>query len=180
MKVSSSVKSNVYIVRRSSSINSNASTISTSTIEENLENSVQEIAENILTEATSSYNFNNGNVSRTTPEENGLTEQERIIQVMDRDIAPSSSNQLNAFENALRNRRLMNETAPNDNLINNITENETILSPTSDDINQTSQIKDEDKISIKLKYLNDEVKIVECFLNESVGNFKKLVSEFFN
>lgn len=161
-------------VRRSSSIISNASTISTSTIEENLTNSVEELAQNIFTEASESYNNNNNNIRsssnnsllgrRTTSDDDidgisdsdELSEEERIIREMDRDIQPSTNS--SSSDMTLRRRTRDNEAG-------------TSTIETSNDENV--HIKDEDKISIKLKYLNDEIKTVECFLNESVGNFKR-------
>lgn len=79
------------------------------------------------------------------------TEEERIIREMDRDISPASS------DVTLRNRRTSSSPS-------------TSTSPIDE---ESVHIKDEDKISIKLKYLNDEIKTVECFLNESLGNFKR-------
>ncbi|CAG9801171.1 unnamed protein product [Chironomus riparius] len=147
-------------VRRSASIISNASTISTSTIEENLTNSVEELAQNIFTEASETYNNNIANNrssndsllgGRRTDDdlsEDELSEEERIIREMDGDLNPQ-----------LRNRHQRSITRDNE------------ASTSTTRISESTVV--EDKISIKLKYLNDEIKTVECFLNESVGNFKR-------
>jgi hypothetical protein len=36
-----------------------------------------------------------------------------------------------------------------------------------------NELNDEERISIKLKYLNDEIKIVSGYLNETVAEFKR-------
>ena len=48
-----------------------------------------------------------------------------------------------------------------------------IEASTSSTEGDNSQQKEEDKISIKLKYLNDEIKTVNAYLNETIGNFKR-------
>lgn len=154
-------------VRRSASIISNASTISTSTIEENLTNSVEELAQNIFTEASETYNnsiANNrssndsllgGRRTDDDQSEDELSEEERIIREMDGDLTPQ-----------LRNRHQRSLTRDNEAS----TSTTRIIDASS---NESNTAVVEDKISIKLKYLNDEIKTVECFLNESVGNFKR-------
>ena len=84
--------------------------------------------------------------------EDELSEEERIIREMDGELTPQ-----------LRNRHQRSMTRDN--------EASTSRTRISDAESNTTVV--EDKISIKLKYLNDEIKTVECFLNESVGNFKR-------
>lgn len=86
-----------------------------------------------------------------------LTEEEQIIREMDRDM-PSSSNSSN--DCTVRRRNLTqagNDSQPS----------------SSSSLGENSQQKEEDKISIKLKYLNDEIKTVSAYLNETIGNFKR-------
>lgn len=132
-----------------------------------MSNSVEELAQNIFSEASETYNNNiannrNSNDSllggrRTDDEqsEDELSEQERIIREMDGDLTPQ-----------LRNRHQRSLTRDNEAS----TSTTRIIDASSNESNATVV---EDKISIKLKYLNDEIKTVECFLNESVGNFKR-------
>lgn len=90
--------------------------------------------------------------------DNELTEEEQLIREMDRDIEPSSSNSSNECTVRRRNLSLAaNETQPS----------------ASSSVGEISQQKEEDKISIKLKYLNDEIKTVNAYLNETIGNFKR-------
>lgn len=87
-----------------------------------------------------------------------LTEEEQIIREMDRDM-PSSSNSSN---DCTVRRRNLSQAA-----------NESQPPSSSSTIGENSQQKEEDKISIKLKYLNDEIKTVNAYLNETIGNFKR-------
>ena len=133
-------------------------------------NSVEELAQNIFTEASESYNnnVNNNNSSndsllggRRTDDDMSdeeLSEEERIIREMDRDLTPQLRNRRTSYQRSLTRD---NEAASTS----------TTISRTEALSNENAGV--EDKISIKLKYLNDEIKTVECFLNESVGNFKR-------
>jgi hypothetical protein len=119
-----------------------------------LTNSVENITDSIFVEASESYNQNNPRDEpdmspRTSDSE--LTEEEQIIREMDRDL-PSS-------EFTLR-RRTVNQ---------NFTDSQ----PSTSSLAECSQQKDEDKISIKLKYINDEIKTVNAWKNETIGNFKR-------
>lgn len=137
------------LVRRSSSVVSNVSTATGSTSEENLSvESVENITESIFAEASESYNQRSARDGEARTPEGELTEEEQIIREMDRDLPTTSS------ESNLRHRRP--------------TESQPSTSAASE-----SQQNEEDKISIKLKYLNDEIKTVSAYLNESVGNFKR-------
>lgn len=89
--------------------------------------------------------------------EDELSEEERIIREMDGDLTPQ-----------LRNRHQRSLTRDNEAS----TSTTRIIDASNRDESSNSTVV-EDKISIKLKYLNDEIKTVECFLNESVGNFKR-------
>lgn len=202
-----------FAVRRSSSLLSNASTASNSTtIEENLTSSVEELAQNIFSEASESFNALNEIERGVAATENGdeedetsdgRSDEERIISAMDHDIQPVESRDF-----GLRNRRRpsltqissstttttttsanevisdrsdlqLSEEALPATMTTTTTATTTTTTTTSETLtsegNENIQmIKDADsKISIKLKYLNDEIKTVECYLNESLGNFKK-------
>jgi hypothetical protein len=146
-------------VRRSSSLVTNVSTTSTSEAEENLNESVSQI----LAEATSSLrSHDDDDGARSTNSDGELTEEELIIQEMDGE-SPSSS------ENANRLRRRHNATADLEPSTSNSHSNETVT--TSE--NSQQQLKEEERISIKLKYLNDEIKTVSGYLSETIGNFKR-------
>lgn len=133
---------------------SNVSTATAdSTSEENLTSSVENITDSIFVEASESYNQRNlqrhdeQQSSSNSPE---LTEEEQIIQEMDRDLPTSE-------ECSLRRRNVASDSQPS-------------TSASSVDLTQQSE---EDRISIKLKYLNDEMKTVSGYLNETIGNFKR-------
>lgn len=78
---------------------------------------------------------------------------------MDQDL-PVSTSSLNEF--ALRRRNLTQSDA---------------IEPSTSTTNTAGvsgvQQKEEDMISIKLKYLNDEIKTVNAYLSETIGNFKR-------
>ncbi|KAG5679079.1 hypothetical protein PVAND_008674 [Polypedilum vanderplanki] len=153
-------------VQRSSSILSNASTASNSTIEDNLTSSVEELAQNIFTEASESFNsLNNNNAEIASTNGDEISEQEQIINAMDSQLET---------EFGMRNRRsnqLSRETTSTD-LITPVCTTTTTTMVEAEDSNLES-IKDEDKISIKLKYLNEEIKNTWCLKNESLESFKK-------
>lgn len=165
-----------FLVRRNSVI-SNASTATSSTIEENITSSVDEITQNIFNDASESFNNNSSLNSLdeaagipTELEDEDLSEEERIIREMDRDLTSTSS----SSDYAVRRRRLIASSA-RDTQQQGTSSTASSSIPASES-NENLQIKDdENKISIKLKYLNDEIKIVECFLQETIGNFKKYV-----
>lgn len=138
-------------VRRSSSVLSNISTATGSTSEENLTSSVENITDSIFVEASESFNQRNSQDEETRTPDDELTEEEQIIREMDRDL-PTSPNESN-----LRRRNVPQPESQ----------------PSTSTATSESQQNEEDKISIKLKYLNDEIKIVNAYLNESVGNFKR-------
>jgi hypothetical protein len=122
-----------------------------------LTNSVENITDSIFVEASESYNQSNPrddpDISPRTSDSE-LTEEEQIIREMDRDI-PSDP------EYTLR-RRIVNQTS-----------SESQPSTSSLHVSECSQQNDEDKISIKLKYLNDEIKTVPAWRHETIGNFKR-------
>lgn len=141
-------------VRRSSSVLSNTSTATASTSEENLTNSVENITDSIFVEASESYIQN---TSQDEPDEpltsdSELTEEEQIIREMDRDLPDGD-------DRTLRRRNVNQSSADSQ--------------PSTSTPAESSQQKDEDRISIKLKYLNDEIKTVSAWKNETVGNFKR-------
>lgn len=139
---------------------SNVSTTSTSEAEENLNDSVEQI----LAEATSSFRSREDDEgARSTNSDGELTEEELIIQEMDGDSPSTSSAGLRRRHNAA-----MTETDPEPSTSNSRAElNESVTSENS------QQLKEEERISIKLKYLNDEIKTVSGYLNETIGNFKR-------
>jgi hypothetical protein len=166
-----------YAVRRSSSLLSNASTASNSTVEDNLTSSVEELAQNIFTEASESFNaLNDIDQSSITEgaatDDDDTSEQERIISAMDRGIEPEPADygmRSRRRSSHNQNSREMLQDSSSD-LISSVAASATTTLVSESDI---QMIKDEDKIFIKLKYLNDQIKTVECWMNESVGNFKK-------
>lgn len=135
----------LYPLICSLTVRRSSSVVSTVSSESTSEENLTSSVENITDSifVEASESFNQ---ART--EENVLTEEEQIIREMDRDL-PTSSNQSN-----LRRRNV----------------------PVTDS-NSTAaavgQQNEEDKISIKLKYLSDEIKTVDCFLSETVGTFKR-------
>lgn len=146
-------------VRRSSSVVSNVSTATASTTEENLTSSVENITDSIFVEASEAFNQNTARdeVDEPRSSDTELTEEEQIIREMDRDLSPAGSNE---NECTLRRRQTdggQPEVQPS--------------ASTSSEAN--SQQNEEDKISIKLKYLNDEIKTVSAYLTETVGTFKR-------
>lgn len=142
----------INLVRRSSSVVSNVSTATGSTTEENLTSSVENITDSIFVEASESYNQSN---ARDEPDssrvaDNELSEEEQIIRQMDQDLPVSSG--------SVRRR---------------ITQTSSEAESSTSVEGESSVQKEEDKISIKLKYLNDEIKTVNAYLNESLGSFKR-------
>jgi len=142
----------INLVRRSSSVVSNVSTATGSTTEENLTSSVENITDSIFVEASESYNQSN---ARDEPDssrvaDNELSEEEQIIRQMDQDLPVSSG--------SVRRR---------------ITQTSSEAESSTPVEGESSVQKEEDKISIKLKYLNDEIKTVNAYLNESLGSFKR-------
>lgn len=135
------------------------STATGSTSEENLTSSVENITDSIFVEASESFNQSNmqDEVDEPRGSDSELTEEEQIIREMDRDM-PSSSNSSNDTTVRRRNLSLAAEPQP---------------SASSSPVGENSQQKEEDKISIKLKYLNDEIKTVNAYLNETIGSFKR-------
>lgn len=118
--------------------------------------SVENITDSIFVEASESFNQRAAQDESRNPDDE-LTEEEQIIREMDRDL-PTSSQETN-----LRRRRpTISPATTSSNLVNS----------TSAAASE-SQENEEEKISIKLKYLNDEIKTVSAYLNESVGNFKR-------
>ncbi|CRL03014.1 CLUMA_CG016524, isoform A, partial [Clunio marinus] len=132
-----------------------------STTEENLTNSVENMTDSIFVEASESFN-NQNNVSQDETDgdlrisDTEITEEELIIREMDRDIPSSSSSR--AAECRLR-KRIVHESQPSTSSASNSSDN--------------NQQREEDKILIKLKYLNDEIKTVNAYLNETIGSFKR-------
>ena len=133
---------NICLVRRSSSVVSNISTVSASTtVSENLaESSVENITDQILAEASENYNENSS--PESSPLDNDITEEEQLIREMDRDL-PSTSESSGSLRHRITSVELTDE--PNE----------------------------EEKISIKLKYINDDIKIVNGYLNETLASFKR-------
>lgn len=136
-------------VRRSSSVVSNTSTATGSTSEENLTNSVENITDSIFVEATESFNQSQDESDEPRTSEGELTEEEQIIREMDRDLPTSTSD-------SYARRRIVNNDVPSTSAAS-----------------EASEHKEEEKISIKLKYLNDEIKTVVAYLSESIGSFKR-------
>lgn len=87
------------------------------------------------------------NDNSNTAERNELSEQQQIISLMDESDGTRSNEPSTSSSGAssLRHRP----------------------TPSSNEMNE------EDRISIKLKYINDEVQTVYINLNERVGNFKR-------
>lgn len=167
----------LIVVRRNTSIISNPSAVSASAAEENLNDSVEQI----LAEATDSYRPpEDDDTTRSTNTDGELTEEEMIVYDMDHDVPTSrrsavlrrrlnASNTSSSFQ--------VEPSTSNENLATNST-----LSRASDDSNRTSTsnitqqqptLREEDRISIKLKYLNDEIKTVSGYSSETIGNFKR-------
>lgn len=148
-------------MRRSASLISQTSTTSTNTIEENLSSSVEDIADNIFAEASESFNNSNGDSYRnaTHTDDEQLTEEERIIRDMDRDLPSHSSGE--------RRRRISLETPQTSSSAAAVVElNENSI--------ETKKEDEVEKISIKLKFLNDEIKVdKQAYLNETVLSFKR-------
>lgn len=92
-----------------------------------------------------------------------LTEEERIIREMDRDLPTHS--------NSGARRRALNLSTRDDDIQPGSNEGTSEISSTND---KKSQDEEVEKISIKLKFLNDEIKIDNhAHLNESVLSFKR-------
>jgi len=145
----------INLVRRSSSVVSNVSTATGSTTEENLTSSVENITDSIFVEASESFNQSNARdeVDSSQVADNELSEQEQIIRQMDQDLPVTISGSSEV-------RRRLPQTSSE-------------AEPSTSVEGECSQQKEEDKISIKLKYLNDEIKTVNAYLNESLGSFKR-------
>jgi hypothetical protein len=86
-------------------------------------------------------------------DDENMPEEERIIREMDRDLTSSIS----------RSSSLRRLNRPNVNASSG-----TVNASESEQTNNK-----QDKITIKLMYLNDDIKSVECNLSESLGAFKK-------
>lgn len=115
---------------------------------------MENITDSIFVEASESFNQSSqrDEVDEPRTSDGELTEEEQIIREMDRDLPTSSG--------SVRRRNVhqsSNEAQPSTSAI----------------VNENCQHKEEDKISIKLKYLNDEIKTVSGYLNETIGNFKR-------
>ncbi len=158
-------------MRRSASLLSQASSASNSTIEDNLTSSVEDIAQNIFDEASESYNSNNSNPSfRNILRENEhlMTEEERIIRDMDRDL-PSNSNSRRRVLNLSLQPNVMSHSSSSSPLSEG--ENTELSSGASAVRKPQNEV---DKISIKLKFLNDEIKIDnQAYLSETLLSFKR-------
>lgn len=134
------------------------STATGSTTEENLTSSVENITDSIFVEASESFNqsITQDEVDPVRVPDSELTGEEQIIRQMDHDLPASSSRSNESF---VRRRTFAQP--------------ETEVESSSSAEAENSQQKEEDKISIKLKYLNDEIKTVNAYLNETIGNFKR-------
>jgi hypothetical protein len=122
--------------------------MSASTTEENLaENSVDQITDQIISEASENYRSNENSQPDRSSERDFLTEEEQIIREMDRDLPTTSGESSSSMR-----RRVVAPSTLSEPLI---------------------EQKEEDKISIKLKYISDEIKTVCGYMNESIGNFKR-------
>lgn len=104
-------------------------------------------------EASESFNQRSSQDEPDEPrtEDSELTEEEQIIREMDRDIP-----------NECRRRNVASASS-----------DQQPSTSASSSVNENSLCKEEDKISIKLKYLNDEIKTVYAYLNETIGMFKR-------
>ncbi|XP_065095772.1 transmembrane and ubiquitin-like domain-containing protein 2 [Ochlerotatus camptorhynchus] len=168
-------------ILRSSSQQSNISNV-TETEELDLENdsiasSIDNITQSILTEASESATGLDISDSETYPSTSGVGGRssldevdlgpEDIIRQMDRDLddtPASTSGTQSGGTDGLRNR----------------TQSQTAQKETSGAASTVSSATDKPKeqlqskqIRIKLKYLNDDSKLVEGNLNEGIGEFKK-------
>lgn len=116
---------------------------------------MENITDSIFVEASESFNQSTqrDEVDEPRTSDSELTEEEQIIHAMDRDLPASSS--------SLRRRNVQQSSS---------VESQPSTSAAAD---ESSQHKEEDKIAIKLKYLNDEIKTVSGYLHETVGNFKR-------
>jgi len=125
-----------------------------------LTSSVENITDSIFVEASEAFNqsLSQDRINPQQISDDELTEEEQIIRQMDQDMPVSS----NVNEYTIRRR----------NLVSPVTESEPSTSTAEAEGENTVQ-KEEDKISIKLKYLNDEIKTVNAYLNETIGNFKR-------
>lgn len=153
-------------MRRSTAII--AATPSVSAAEDNLNDSVEQI----LAEATDSYrpNDDDDTTRSTSTEEGELTEEEMIVYDMDAGAhdVPTTSGA------GIRRRRLDASTSTSTEV--STAEPTTTVATTSSDEIQSH--REEDRISIKLKYLNDEIKSVSGYTSETIGNFKRFVELF--
>lgn len=154
--------------------------MSASVTEENLNDSVEQI----LAEATDSYRPpDDEDVPRSTNTDGELTEEEMIVYDMDgnHDVPTTSR------RGAVLRRRFNASTSSSSADVEPSTSNEnsiansTISRASDESINTstTSQpqptLREEDRISIKLKYLNDEIKTVSGYSSETIGNFKRFI-----
>lgn len=162
-------------VRRSASLISQASTASTSTLEDNLTSSVEDIAENILLEASESFNSstigsNSFRSSAADDDDQLLSDEERIIREMDRDLPSQSNNSSSSTRRLNLSAQVVESMQPNE-------------SNSSEGPNNETKSQNEEKISIKLKFLNDEIKIdKDAHLHETILSFKRWVTKiiYFN
>lgn len=115
---------------------------------------MENITDSIFVEASESFNQSTqrDEVDEPRTSDSELTEEEQIIHAMDRDLPASSS--------SLRRRNVQQSSVESQ-------------PSTSAAAEESSQHREEDKIAIKLKYLNDEIKTVSGYLHETVGNFKR-------
>lgn len=161
-------------MRRSASLISQASTASTNTIEENLlSSSVEDIADNIFAEASESFNnSNNGDNSYrngTHTDDEQLTEEEQIIREMDRDLPSHSSDE--SSESLRRRRRISLEPPQTSSSSSGAG---AVVEIKDNSIETKKEHAEVEKISIKLKFLNDEIKVdKQAHLNETVLSFKR-------
>lgn len=143
---------------------------------------MEELTRDIFAEASSSFNnstddsVDQGIAATEQEQEDEISEEERIIREMDRDLPTQPSRVVNTrvsreLQTSTTFSSVPTPSSSSDLLTSTPSSSSTT---TSSDSNENIQmITTQDKISIKLKYLNDEIKIVECYLNESLGNFKK-------
>lgn len=149
---------NFFTVRRSSSSNVTEESESPMDPESDLlTNSVENITDSIFNEASASFIEN----SNSFPI---IDDRAEIIQAMDSEL-PTTSTTIRHRNNVPV--QSVNTIAPCGSYCRTFLDY-LILLYLFKDVNSEGN-----EMTIKLKYLNDDVKIVNCLKNESIGDFKK-------
>lgn len=137
--------------------------------------SVEDIAENIFAEASESFNGGNratNQIFRNVDDDDQiLTDEERIIREMDGDLPPPHNMTTRQRNLNLSSRENVEETSTP-------VASENMSAISSSDSKPPDDVE---KISIKLKFLNDEIKIDNhAHLNETILSFKRYVRQALN